>query len=134
MTGEPNSRLAGDGVEECPVITPRATGDGFKPGPIAGWWPHGFNLRCLKMAAGSAVASHARAEAEVIFVHQGALEFSWPGGEILVGAGDTLSVPRGLARVFRATGRATGSGDLVAFVVRGGDAPAAARFVDEQAA
>ncbi len=130
MKGEPNSRLAGDGVEECPVITPRATGDGFRPGPIAGWWPHGFNLRCLKMATGSAVASHVREEAEVIFVHEGALEVSWPGGEILLGAGDTLSVPKGLARTFCATS----SQDLVAFVVRGGDAPAAPRFVNERAA
>ncbi len=125
MRGAPGSPLAGEGVEECPLITPRATGDGFAPGPITGWWPHGFNLRCLKLAPGATVASHLRHEPEVLFVHTGALEVSWPGGELVMAPGDTLTVPVGLARAFRASS----SEPVTAYVVRGGDAPAAPTFV-----
>ncbi|MGK6325244.1 cupin domain-containing protein [Sphingomonas sp. DT-51] len=126
MTGNPRSLLAREGVEEAPVITPVATGDGFIPGPIAGWWPHDFNLRRLTMSTGAYVPSHARREVEVVFVHSGTLEVSWAGGEILMGAGDTLSVPVGLPHAFRNTA----SVDMVAFVVRGGDAPSMPLFED----
>ncbi|WP_299626326.1 cupin domain-containing protein [Pelagibius sp.] len=129
MRGEPNSPLAREGVEECPVITTAPTGDGFRPGPIVGWWPHGFALRCLKMRSGARVPRHIRDEEEVIFVHRGALTVGWDGSEVVVGAGDTLTVPKGLARAFQAGI----SGDTVAFVVRGGDAPGAPRFVEPDA-
>ena len=124
MHANPASPLAGEGVEEAGVIVPRATGDGFAAGPISGWWPHGFNLRRLTMATGAYVPSHTRAEVEVIFVHAGTLEVSWgtagEGGAIVMGAGDTLSVPVGQPHALRNTA----SVDMVAFVVRGGDAPA----------
>ena len=126
MAANPASPLAADGVEEAPVITPRATGDGFAAGPISGWWPHGFNLRRLRMQTGAYVAPHARAEVEVIFVHQGTLEVSWAAGAIVMGAGDTLSVPAGLSHALRNTA----SVPLVAFVVRGGDSPALPVFED----
>lgn len=129
MVGNPDSPLARDGVEEAPVITPMATGDGFTAGPISGWWPHGFNLRRLKMRTGAYIPHHARAEVEVVFVQSGTLEVSWAGGEIVMGAGDTLSVPVGLPHAFRNTA----SVDLVAFVVRGGDSPALPIFEDGQA-
>lgn len=122
------SALAGEGVEECPVITPRATGDGFAPGPIEGWWPHGFNLRCLRLRAGARVRAHVRTEPEVVFVHRGELEIRWSGGALALGEGDTLTVPVGHPRAYRAGG----TRDAVAFVIRGGDAPGAPRFVDEQ--
>ena len=123
LAGEPASALAGNGVEEIAVITPRATGDGFAPGPIEPWWPHGFNLRGLRMGAGADVPAHVRAEEEVLFVHRGALAVRWAEGEVALGEGDTLSVPMGLARGFRA-----GPAGAFVFVVRGGDAPAAPRF------
>lgn len=126
MTACPTSPLARDGVEEAPVITPRATNDGFPAGPITGWWPHGFNVRRLTMATGAYVPLHARSEVEVIFVHEGTLEITWQDGAIVMGAGDTLSVPIGLPHAFRNTA----SVDLVAFVVRGGDAPAMPVFND----
>lgn len=130
MVGNPDSPLARDGVEEAPVITPRATGDGFAAGPIAGWWPHGFNVRRLTMRTGAFVQSHARSEVEVIFVHSGTLEISWSGGAIVMGAGDTLTVPVGLPHAFRNTA----SVDLVAFIVRGGDAPSMPVFEGAAAA
>ncbi|MFD1789617.1 cupin domain-containing protein [Sphingomonas floccifaciens] len=126
MEGNQNSPLAANGVAEAPVITPKLTGDGFVAGPIVGWWLHGFNLRRLTLTSGAYVPQHARREVEVIFVHAGTLEVSWEGGAIVMGAGDTLSVPIGLPRALRNTA----SVDLVAFVVRGGDAPAMPEFVD----
>jgi mannose-6-phosphate isomerase-like protein (cupin superfamily) len=126
----PASALAGPGVAECPVIVPRATGDGFAPGPITGWWPHGFTLRCLTFASGASVAPHAREEEEVLFVHAGALEVTLDGAPVLLAAGDTFTTPRGAARAFRAT---SSEGAMV-FVVRGGEETAPARFLTGKAA
>jgi mannose-6-phosphate isomerase-like protein (cupin superfamily) len=130
MTGNPRSPLAGPGVEECPVITPTNTRDGFEPGPIVGWWPHGFNLRCLKMATGAVVPAHVRNEEEVIFVHSGTMEIDTPQGSVIIGAGDTFSTPKALERSFRALS----SDGLVAYVVRGGDEAGAVRFTKPMAA
>ena len=126
MVANPNSPLAAEGVEEAAVITPMDTGDGFAAGPIAGWWPHRFNLRRLTLKTGAYIPQHVRAEVEVIFVQSGTLEVSWDDGALTMGAGDTLSVPVGLPHAFRNTA----SVDAVAFVVRGGDAPAMPAFVD----
>jgi mannose-6-phosphate isomerase-like protein (cupin superfamily) len=123
--GNPASPLAAPGVEELAIITPAATGDGFAPGPITGWWPHGFNLRALRLESGAAVARHARAEAEVIFVHRGVLQVTTPAGEAILGPGDTFTTPKGMPRRFRASS----SNGVAAYVVRGGDAPAAPRFL-----
>jgi mannose-6-phosphate isomerase-like protein (cupin superfamily) len=124
LAGNPASPLARDGVEECPIITPAATGDGFGPGPISGWWPHGFNLRCLRLESGAAVPAHVRAEEEVIFVHRGVLEVATPEGSVVMGPGDTFTTPKGMPRGFRAPS----SNGVSAYVVRGGDSPAAPRF------
>ncbi len=130
LKGNPKSPLAREGVEEAGVIVPVATGDGFQPGPIVGWWEHGFNVRQLTMQTGAAVPLHARAEQEVIFVQDGTLDVSWTGGRILMGAGDTLSVPVGLAHGFRNTA----SVPLVAFIVRGADSPKAPVFATNHVA
>jgi mannose-6-phosphate isomerase-like protein (cupin superfamily) len=130
MKGNAASPLAGPGVEECPVITPTHTRDGFEPGPITGWWPHGFNLRCLKLETGAMVPAHARDEEEVIFVHAGTLEVETPNGRVVMGAGDTFTTPKGLTRSFRALS----SGGVIAYVVRGGDEAGAVRFANRMAA
>lgn len=119
MSGNPRSRLAADGVEEAGVIAAKTTRDGFEPGPIQGWWPLGFNLRRLTLQTGSYVPSHIRGEAEVILLQTGTLEVRWSDGEILMGAGDTLTLPAGLPRSFRNTASTV----TVAFVVRGSDDP-----------
>ena len=116
----PASPLASDGVTEAGVIVPRATSDGFPAGPISGWWPHDLNLRSLTLQTGAYVPMHTRAEAEVLFVQSGTLEVSWAGGELMMGAGDTLSVPVGLPHAFRNT--ASVPAEL--FVVRGTEDPA----------
>ncbi len=116
----PNSPLAAPGVEEAGLIVSQATDDGFAPGPIRGWWPHGFNLRQLTLVTGAYVPMHARGEAEVLMVQSGTIEVSWADGNVILGAGDTFTVPVDLDRAFRNTA----SVDAVVFVVRGGENPA----------
>jgi len=125
FVANPASPLARDGVEEIPLITPAATGDGFSAGPISGWWRHGFNLRALRMASGASVPSHTRSEAEVIMLHEGVLEITTDKGTVLLGPGDCFTTPVGMKRAFRATS----SEAVLAYVVRGGDMPAAPEFV-----
>lgn len=126
----PRSPLAGEGVEEAGIIVPRATRDGFAAGPISGWWPHGFNLRQLTLQTGAFVPPHARTEAEVLFVQSGTIEIRWADGAIVMGAGDTLTVPVGLAHSFRNTA----SLPAVVFVVRGTEDPAMPSFESVPAA
>lgn len=130
MRGFPGSPLAGPGVEECPVIVPTETADGFPAGPVVGWWRHGFNLRCLKLAAGATVPAHVRGEEEVVFVHSGTLAVATDRGTVTMAAGDTFTTPKGAPRSFRALS----SDGVVAYVVRGGDAAGPVRFVGGKAA
>jgi mannose-6-phosphate isomerase-like protein (cupin superfamily) len=124
MTANPNSHLAALGVEEAGVIGLQATRDGFAPGPIQGWWPLGFCLRRLTLQTGAYVPEHIRYEAEVLFIQEGTLEVTWPEGAMMLGAGDTFTLPIGLPRAFRNTA----SVPMKAFVVRGGEDPAAPVF------
>jgi quercetin dioxygenase-like cupin family protein len=130
MKGNPNSPLAGEGVEEAPLIGDVDAKDGFAAGPIVGHWQHDFALRRLKLDTGATTPMHARAEQEVIFVQSGTLEFSWDGGKLIMGAGDTLTVPIGLMHAFRNPA----SADAIAFVIRGAAAPAAPEFANRAAA
>ncbi|MET3900791.1 mannose-6-phosphate isomerase-like protein (cupin superfamily) [Devosia sp. UYZn731] len=130
MVGNPNSPLAGEGVEEAALIGDVDAADGFKAGPIIGRWQHDFALRRLKLETGASVAQHSRAEQEVIFVQSGTLEFNWADGALILGAGDTLTVPIGLVHGFRNPA----SADAIAFVIRGAAAPAAPQFATAQAA
>ena len=119
MLANPSSPLAAVDVEEAGVIVPRPTSDGFAAGPIAGWWPHDLNLRRLTLQSGAYVPMHARQEVEVLFMQSGTLEVSWDGGELMLGAGDTLSAPVGLQHAFRNTA----SVPAILFVVRGTEDP-----------
>jgi quercetin dioxygenase-like cupin family protein len=121
----PASPLAGPGIEECPIIVTKPTLDGFPPGPITGWWPHGFSLRCLRLASGAHIPPHTRGEPEVVMLHQGTLEITVDGQSLTLGAGDTFTTPRHSTRSFRATS----SDGCTAYIVRGGDAAGAVRFV-----
>lgn len=125
-----SSPLAADGVYEAGIIVPRQTSDAFPAGPIAGWWPHDLNLRRLTLETGAYVPLHARKEVEVLFIQSGTLEVSWEAGSLLMGAGDTLSVPIGLMHAFRNTA----SVPAVIFVVRGTEDPAMPTFVSAPSA
>jgi mannose-6-phosphate isomerase-like protein (cupin superfamily) len=67
---------------------------------------------------------HARREAEVLMVQSGTMEISWANGSVVLGAGDTFTVPVDLDHAFRNTA----SVDAVVFVVRGGENPARPSF------
>ena len=130
MVGNPNSPLAGDGVEEAALIGDVEAGDGFAAGPVIGHWQHGFALRRLKLETGAVVPLHSRAEGEVIFVQSGTLEVNWADGRLILGAGDTLSVPVGLEHGFRNPA----SADAIAFVIRSAASPAAPQWATAKAA
>ena len=129
-SANPDSPLAAEGVEEAGIIVPQATSDGFAPGPITGWWPHGFNLRQLTLQSSAYVPMHARLEAEVLFIQSGTVEISWADGSLFLGAGDTLSIPIGLPHAFRNTA----SVPAIVFVVRGGESPARPTFTSAPSA
>ncbi len=130
MVANPASPLAAPGVQEAGIIVPQATRDNFPAGPISGWWRHGFNLRRLSLDTGAYVPMHARQEAEVLFVQEGTVEVSWDVGSLVLGAGDTLTIPLGLAHGFRNTA----STRCRVYVVRGGDDPALPTFTLGQVA
>ena len=130
MKGNPNSPLAAPGVEEAALIGDVDAGDGFKAGPIIGHWKHDFTLRRLKLETGAVIPAHSRSEQEVILVQSGTLDFTWDGGVLTMGAGDTLTVPVGLVHGFRNPA----SADAIAFVIRGAAAPAAPQFAGNRVA
>jgi mannose-6-phosphate isomerase-like protein (cupin superfamily) len=81
------------------------------PGSRLGW-PHPFTLDRLALPDG-ATNSHTPTAPEVLFVHNGEAVVTWDGGTLTLGAGDTMTVPVGLARtlsgradVYRVTGLA----------------------------
>jgi len=114
---------AGTPVSECPIIGGASEAEGIPAGKMD--WQHGFSVRALDFPPGSAIGSHRRTEEEVIFVHAGQLSVEWDEGAVDLGAGDTLSVPIGLARRFANPGATP----TRAYVVRRGDRPAAPEFV-----
>ena len=128
LQANPNSPLAGPGITESAIIGPKVTHDGFAPGPIVGWWPHGFNLRCLKLAQGAALAEHSRSEEEVYLLQSGRFRFTINGASTELAGGDVVSIPKGAVRMIEALD------DAVAFVVRGGDVPSAPSFSAQAAA
>ena len=118
------SMLAGmAGVEEIPVIGAANAAEKIAAGKMN--WPHGFHLRCLKISAGAAVARHFRREEEVIYLYEGSLSVAWPDGNLTLGRGDVLTIPKLLNRSFHNVGDA----GATLYVVRGGDSPAAPQWV-----
>ena len=107
------------GFEECPIIGVANEVEVMPAGRMG--WPHHFQVRALRIAAGARSPVHVREEEEVLMVHAGHLWMEWAGGRVDLGPGDTLTVPKKLARAFgNHTGRVA-----VAYVVRGGDHPQA---------
>ena len=63
----------------------------------------GFTLRRDDLLVGHAIDQAPSDRQEVIFVHRGALDIAAADGEVRLGEGDTLSLPAGVARCYRAT-------------------------------
>lgn len=113
-----------EGARETAVLGPASPAEGIGAGKMS--WNHGFQLRRLDMLPGAVLPQHARAEEEVIYVFRGELSFHWDDKVIDMSAGDVLTVPKRLMRSYSNAG----TGPLIAYVVRGGNAPAAARMDD----
>jgi mannose-6-phosphate isomerase-like protein (cupin superfamily) len=110
------------GFEECPIVGVANEAEGVPGSPLS--WPHGFQVRALRVAPGAHCPAHLREEEEVLMMHSGQLSVRWTDGSLTLGAGDTLTVPKRLRRVFANEGRE----QAVAYVVRGGNHPRAANF------
>jgi mannose-6-phosphate isomerase-like protein (cupin superfamily) len=55
--------------------------------------PHGFIVTRRTIAAGGRLASESHDCAMVVFVHTGSLAISWQDGSVVLGPGDTMTVP-----------------------------------------
>jgi mannose-6-phosphate isomerase-like protein (cupin superfamily) len=116
------SRLAG--IAECPLIGTANTAEDMPAARMG--WSHGFQVRSLAVDAGASTPRHSRSEEEVLLMHRGTLRFGWDGGSLTLGPGDALTVPKGLTRVYANPGDER----LIAYVVRGGDHPRPAQWID----
>lgn len=110
------------GFEECPIVGVANAAEQMPAAPLS--WAHGFQVRALRVAPAARSPAHVRGEEEVLMVHKGQLGIQWAGQSLMMGPGDTLTVPKNLSRVFVNEGQER----AVAYVVRGGDHPAAARL------
>ena len=108
------------GVTESPIIGSDSPAQGMAAGKLN--WLHGFQLQRLDFEPQGAIPLHRREEQEVLFLHSGELLYKWEGGELVLRAGDVLTVPIGLSHSFHS------AVPSVAYVVRGGDQPAAPQF------
>ncbi len=111
-----------DGIDEQPIIGAANPAENIRAGKMA--WPHGFHLRRLTMAAASEVGMHSRRQEEVIYIYEGSMDVSWPGGKLSLSQGDVLTVPVNLNRRFENSGNSA----TTAYVTHGGDSPSAPKF------
>ena len=115
------------GVSEHPVIGPANEAEGILAGKMNN--KHGFHVRRLNMEPGASLPFHARLEEEVFYLRSGRVAFEWEGGKLNLAEGDVLTVPKGLMHGYRAEGDAP----AVACLVRGGNQPQAAVWLDQSA-
>lgn len=121
------SHLTSPGVREAAIIGAAKSTDGFASSPIA--IPHNFTLRHLALDAGSRTSMHVRDCVEVLLVHRGRMTWKNDAGECTnLGAGDTFTVPRGMARQIKAIESSS------IFVVRGGNDPGEVSVAPQSAA
>jgi quercetin dioxygenase-like cupin family protein len=85
--------------------------------------PHGFNIGAARQPPGCTNSLHSHDSAEVFVVYRGTWRFFWgehgDAGEILLGPGDTISIPIHVFRGFENVGGEIG----FMFAVLGGDDP-----------
>jgi mannose-6-phosphate isomerase-like protein (cupin superfamily) len=110
------------GFAECPIVGVASPAEAMPAGRMG--WPHGFQVRALRIEAGARSPAHARVEEEVLLVHAGRPCIEWEDHSLDLGPGDTLTVPKGLVRRYSNPG----AEPAVAYVVRGGDHPAAPQW------
>ncbi len=115
------------GVREIPVLGPENPAEDVEAAKVDD--PHGFHFRKILFEGKGRIPAHSRAEEEVVFVQDGAVALFWGDQFIELRKGDTITVPKGLVRSWWSTEE---SGATV-FVVRGGDAPSAPNWIDDDA-
>lgn len=115
------------GVSETPIIGAANLPEVIAEAKLSA--PHGFHFRRLEFGANSRIPPHSRNEEEVVFVQTGAVTLFWGDKHIELRRGDTITVPKGLVRSWWTTGGASST----IYVVRGGDAPSAAKWVEDKA-
>jgi len=124
--GAADSALAqtasGGRVREEPIIGQANLQEGVPQAPLA--WEHGFHLRRLEFGPGARLPAHSRGEEEVWTVHEGRLRITWGHESLDLAPGDVLTIPIELERTIENPG----ADPAEAFVVRGGDSPAAPRW------
>ncbi|MEO1574305.1 MAG: cupin domain-containing protein [Pseudomonadota bacterium] len=85
--------------------------------------PHGFNLGAARQPPGCVNSQHSHETAEVFFVHSGTWAFTLgehgDDGRVVLGPGDTISIPVHVFRGFENVGDDTG----ILYAVLGGDDP-----------
>ncbi len=116
-----------NGVSEYAMIGPASAAEETPAGKMA--WEHGFQVRRLDFEGGASLPFHAREEEEVVYLHRGSLSFQWEHGELLMEEGDVLTVPKQLMHGFSNAGDSS----ALVYVVRGGNTPAAAHWMDATA-
>lgn len=85
--------------------------------------PHGFNIGGARQPPGCINSQHSHETAEVFVIHRGTWAFylgaECEDGEVVLGPGDTISIPVNVFRGFKNVGTETG----YMFAVLGGDDP-----------
>jgi mannose-6-phosphate isomerase-like protein (cupin superfamily) len=110
-------------IHEMPLIGAASPNEGLPAGRMD--WPHGFNLRYVQIDPGSASKMHKRHEEEVILMQAGEMAVELAGGELLLTAGDVLTIPIDMPRSFANRGNTPAE----AYFVRGGDTPRPATLI-----
>jgi len=108
------------GFAEAPIVGVANPSESMPAGRMG--WSHHFQLRALSVQPGAVSPWHSRLEEEVLLVHTGHVVMAWPNGQLPLGPGDTLTVPKGLMRRYSNVG----TDPARVYVVRGGDHPASA--------
>lgn len=114
------------GVSEAPILGPANPAERVPAAKMSN--PHGFHFRKIVIEKSGRVPPHSRSEEEVVFVQDGTVTLFWGDKYLELEKGDTITVPKGLVRSWWAGDR--GSGATI-YVVRGGNAPAAPRWIED---
>ena len=112
-----------DDVQEIAIIGVDNNKEKIAAGKMA--WPHGFQLRRLRLKPDATINNHSRAEEEVLFVHAGELQITTPDLTFTLNTGDLFTCPIDTPREYKNTGKQLT--DII--VVRRGDHPEGARFL-----
>ena len=74
--------------------------------------PHGFNIGAARQPKGCKNSHHSHDTEEVFMIHSGEWQFTWgengEDGSIIIGEGDTISLPANMFRGFENVGRDDG--------------------------